>query len=175
MWSDSRRPPDSREEDSWLSDEQMRRVAPAETEPFQSPVPTRMVSNGEYMPHPQTDQQKHVEYRIKELADEAAHRLGTSRRAFLAGTGGMAAAFLAMNEVYGRKLFDVKPVEMYETAAQDLQSGKLARVLRTQAKLVAATTGGQQDVGGGSLLGAPTHRTVSAKVDAAGEAARSRR
>ena len=58
---------------------------------------------------------------------------------------------------------------------QDLQSGKLARVLRTQAKLVAATTGGQQDVGGGSLLGAPTHRTVSAKVDAAGEAARSRR
>jgi predicted TIM-barrel fold metal-dependent hydrolase len=119
MWSESRRAPDSREEDSWLTDEQMRRVAPAESEPFHSPVPTRMVSNGEYMPHPQTEQQRHVEHRIQELADEAAKRLGTSRRAFLAGTGGMAAAFLAMNEVYGRKYFDVRPVDMYETAAYE--------------------------------------------------------
>jgi predicted TIM-barrel fold metal-dependent hydrolase len=119
MWSESRRAPDSREEDSWLTDEQMRRVAPAESEPFHSPVPTRMVSNGEYMPHPQTEQQRHVEHRIQELADEAAKRLGTSRRAFLAGTGGMAAAFLAMNEVYGRKYFNVRPVDMYETAAYE--------------------------------------------------------
>ena len=117
MWSDRHRPPDSREEDSWLNDAQMRRVAPAETEPFVAPVPTRMVSNGEYMPHPQTDQQKHVEYRVRELAGEAAKKLGTSRRAFLAGTGGLAASFLAMNEVYGKKFFDVKPVEMYETDA----------------------------------------------------------
>jgi len=117
MWSNSRRPPDSREEDSWLSDAQQRRVAPAETEPFVAPVPTRMVSNGEYMPHPQTDDQKHVEYRVKELADEAAKRLGTTRRRFLMGTGGLAASFLAMNEVYGKKLFNVKPVEMYEDAA----------------------------------------------------------
>ena len=76
-----------------------------------------MVSNGEYMPHPQTDDQKHVEYRVKELADEAAKRLGTTRRRFLMGTGGLAASFLAMNEVYGKKLFNVSPVEMYETAA----------------------------------------------------------
>jgi hypothetical protein len=76
-----------------------------------------MVSNGEYMPHPQTDDQKHVEYRVKELADEAAKRLGTTRRKFLMGTGGLAASFLAMNEVYGKKLFNVRPVEMYETAA----------------------------------------------------------
>jgi predicted TIM-barrel fold metal-dependent hydrolase len=116
MWSNSKRPPDSREEDSWLSDEQMRHVAPAENEPFQSPVPTRMVSNGEYMPHPQTDDQKHVEYRVKELADEAAKRLGQSRRQFLVGTGGLAAAFIAMNEVHG-KMFDVQKEEMYEPAA----------------------------------------------------------
>ena len=51
-----------------------------------------MVSNGEYMPHPQTEQQQHVEYRVKELADEAAQKLGTTRRKFLLGTGGMAAA-----------------------------------------------------------------------------------
>jgi len=117
MWSNAKRPPDSREEDAWLSDEQLRHVAPAETEPFQSPVPTRMVSNGEYMPHPQTEDQRHVEYRIKELADEAAKKLGTSRRNFLVGTGGMAAAFIAMNEVYGRKFFKVDKAELYETAA----------------------------------------------------------
>jgi uncharacterized protein len=117
MWSNSKRPPDSREEDAWLSDEQLRHVAPAEAEPFQSPVPTRMVSNGEYMPHPQTQQQQHVEYRIKELADDAAKKLGTTRRQFLLGTGGMAAAFIAMNEVYGKKFFQVDNVEMYETAA----------------------------------------------------------
>lgn len=116
MWSFSKRPPDSREEDAWLNDEQMRHVAPAENEPFQSPVPTRMVSNGEYMPYPQTEQQRHVEYRVRELADEAAKRLGQSRRQFLMGSGGLAAAFIAMNEVHG-KTFNVQPVEMYEPAA----------------------------------------------------------
>jgi hypothetical protein len=116
MWSNKNRPPDSREEDSWLSDEQMRHVAPAENGPFHSPVPTRMVGNGEYMPAPQTEDQKHVEYRIKELAGEAARRLGQSRRQFLMGTGGLAAAFIAMNEVHG-KTFNVKSAEMYEPAA----------------------------------------------------------
>jgi predicted TIM-barrel fold metal-dependent hydrolase len=119
MWSNSKRPPDSREEDAWLSDEQLRHVEPAETEAFQSPVPTRMVSNGEYMPHPQTEQQRHVEYRVKELADEAAQKLGTTRRKFLLGTGGMAAALIAMNDVYGKKFFKVDAAEMYETAAYE--------------------------------------------------------
>jgi len=110
------RRPGSREEDAWLSDEQLARCAPAETEPFCSPVPTRMVSNGEYMPCPQTEKQKRVEARIKELADSASKKLGMSRRKFLAGTGGLAAAFLAMNEVFGR-IFNVSPIEMFEPAA----------------------------------------------------------
>jgi len=110
------RVPGSREDDSWFSDEQLTKVAPAETEPFQSPVPTRMVSNGEYMPFPQTEKQKHVEFRTKELADMASKKLGVSRRKFLASTGGMAAAFLAMNEVFGR-FFNVSPIEMFEPAA----------------------------------------------------------
>ena len=96
------RVPGSREEDAWLSDEQLAKCAPAETEKFQSPVPTRMVSNGEYMPILQTEKQKRVEARIQELADSAAKKLGVSRRKFLVSTGGMAAAFLAMNEVFGR-------------------------------------------------------------------------
>src|SRR6201987_5386673 len=115
--SSSQRYPGSREEDAWLSDEQLGRCAPAETEPFQSPVPTRMISNGEYMPHPQTKQQQHVEFRIKELADTAAKKLGVSRRQFLEGTGGLAASFIAINEAFGKPFFKVNPVEMYEPAA----------------------------------------------------------
>ncbi len=115
--SSSQRPPGSREEDAWLSDEQLGRCAPAEAEPFQSPVPTRMTSNGEYMPHPQTKQQQHVEFRIKELADSAAQKLGISRRQFLEGTGGLAASFIAINEAFGKPFFKVSPVEMYEPAA----------------------------------------------------------
>ena len=113
------RPPGSREEDAWLSDDQLRDCAPAEAEPFHGPVPTRMTSNGEYMPCPQTDQQKHVEHRVKELADKAAKKLGISRRRFLEGTGGLAASFLAMNEVFGESFFKVDEVEMMEPAAFD--------------------------------------------------------
>src|SRR2546426_10490094 len=108
--------PGSREEDAWLSDEQLAKCAPAETEEFQSPVPTRMVSNGEYMPILQTEKQKRGEARIEELADSAAKKLGVSRRKFLVSTGGMAAAFLAMNEVFGR-FFNVRPIGMFEPAA----------------------------------------------------------
>src|SRR6266851_6659006 len=113
----SERSPGSREEDAWLSDAQLERCDPAETEPFQGPVPTRMISNGEYMPFPQTAKQKQVEFRVKELADKAAKRLGLTRRQFLESTGGLAASFLAMNEVFGNTFFKVSPVEMFEPAA----------------------------------------------------------
>jgi predicted TIM-barrel fold metal-dependent hydrolase len=113
------RQPGSREEDAWLSDAQLQRCAPAESEPFQAPVPTRMVSNGEYMPHPQTDEQRRVEQRVKEIANAAAKKLGMTRRQFLETTGGLAASFLAMNEVYGAT-FKVDPVELFEPAAHDV-------------------------------------------------------
>src|SRR6266849_3710756 len=115
----SERYPGSREEDAWLSDEQLERCAPAETEPFQSPVPTRMISNGEYMPFPQTQKQKQVEFRVKELAGRASKKLGMTRRQFLEGTGGLAASFLAMNEVYGNTFFKVDEVEMFEKEAYE--------------------------------------------------------
>src|SRR6266851_3292366 len=115
--STSERYPGSREEDAWLSDEQLNRCAPAEDEPFQGPVPTPMISNGEYMPHPQTQKQKHVEARVKELADKAAKKLGISRRRFLGSTGGLAASFLAINEVFGNTFFKVSQVEMFEPEA----------------------------------------------------------
>src|SRR5216683_3499515 len=85
-------------------------------EPLRSPIPTRMISNGEYMPVPQTEQQRRVEARIEELADTASDKLGISRRAFLRSSGGMAAALLAMNEVFGR-FFNVSLTEVFEPAA----------------------------------------------------------
>src|SRR5215510_104246 len=115
--STSERLPGSREEDAWLSDKQLKRCGPAEREPFQGPVPTRMISNGEYMPHPQTAKQKQVEARVKELADKASKKLGITRRQFLASSGGLAASFLAINEVFDRKFFDVSAIEMFEPAA----------------------------------------------------------
>src|SRR5258707_13442997 len=103
-----------READVWLSDEQLAQLTRAdEVEDLHLPIPTQMISNGEYMPVPQTDEQKRVEARIKELADIASKKLGISRRKFLAGTGGMAASFLPMNEVFG-PVFHVAPGQMFE-------------------------------------------------------------
>jgi hypothetical protein len=44
----------------FLSQEELQRTAPAETA-FASPVPTQIVSNGEFNPLPQTREQKRVE------------------------------------------------------------------------------------------------------------------
>ena len=113
--------PEYREDDSWFSQEQLAELTPAdcaadhaEAEPL--PIPTQMVSNGEYMPHPQTDKQKRVEARINELAAQASKQLGMTRRQFLASSGGLAASFLAMNEVFGR-FFDVRPIDMLVASA----------------------------------------------------------
>src|SRR5437762_9375718 len=104
---------------TWMTPDELAKCTRAydvEPEDCRSPIPTRNVSNGEYLPKPQTKQQKQVEERIKELADSASKKLGISRRKFLATSGGMAAALLAMNEVYG-KFFNVDPVELVEPAA----------------------------------------------------------
>ena len=52
----------------YLSDDELKRTSPAEIGSFRSPVPTQIVSNGEYNPLPQTREQQKVEARIKDLA-----------------------------------------------------------------------------------------------------------
>jgi len=109
-WNESNRrwEPD----ETLLSDEELSRCTRAcDDDRYRTPIPTQMVSNGEYMPAPQSERQKKVEARIGELAEDASRRLGLSRRRFLAGTGGLAASFLAMNEVFG-PFFKVDPLEM---------------------------------------------------------------
>lgn len=100
----------------WLNDEELAGTTPAERVPFRSPIPTQVVSNGEYVPTPQTAQQARVEHELAALADLHARRLGMDRRAFLRTSCGMAAAFLAMNRVYGA-LFDVGIAEAAEPEA----------------------------------------------------------
>jgi hypothetical protein len=80
------------------------------------PLPTQVISNEEYHPLPQTADQKKVENLILSMADQYALKLGISRRDFLRSTGGMATAFLAMNEVFGES-FKVSEAETMETAA----------------------------------------------------------
>jgi uncharacterized protein len=93
-----------------LSEEQMSKLLPAEEAAFPSPVPTQIVSSDEYMPVPQTRKQKEVEARLIEMADRLAKQQGLSRRRFFQTAAGMAASFVAMNEVYGN-LFAATPAE----------------------------------------------------------------
>jgi uncharacterized protein len=110
--------PGSREEDSWFSEEQLTGLERADdADELRSPIPTQMVSNGEYLPNPQTKKQKEVEARIKEYAEHAAKKLGVSRRKFLASSGGIAASFVAMNEAHGAEYFKVSKEEMFEPGA----------------------------------------------------------
>lgn len=81
-----------------------------------SPVPTRIVSNEEFTPPVQTPAQTQVDRLIASLGEEVGRRLGLTRRDFLRTTGGFAAAFLAMNTVFGR-FFDMLDVELVEAAA----------------------------------------------------------
>lgn len=112
-----KRIPGSREEHSWFTDRQLAGLTPADQSDLSgSPIPTQVVSNGEYLPMPQTREQKRVEARIQELAAASGKKLGMSRRRFLASAGGMAAALIAMNEVFGR-FFKVDPVELLEPEA----------------------------------------------------------
>src|SRR3989440_11756705 len=111
-----KRKPGSREEDTWLSEAQLSHLERADqADALGSPIPTQVVTNGEYFPMPQTPEQRLVEARIAEPAGGASRRLGMSRRRFLASSGGMAAAFIAMNEVFGR-FFDIDPLELMGSA-----------------------------------------------------------
>jgi predicted TIM-barrel fold metal-dependent hydrolase len=84
-----------------------------------------MISNGEFAPEPQTPDQRRVEERIKDLGDRLARPLGLDRRRFLKTAAGMAAAFMAMNDVYG-KVFDVSLAEAADPEAAAERAAALA-------------------------------------------------
>jgi len=67
----------------------------------ESPIPTHAVTNGEFTPPPRSELQRRFEDRLRELAEPLARKQGLPRRRFLKTAAGMAAAFVAMNEVFG--------------------------------------------------------------------------
>ena len=81
------------------------------------PIPTQIVSNEEFVPIPQTPEQQRVEAILNGMAANASKKLGITRRKFLSSTGGMAAAFLALNAAFGCRSFDVDPAEVMESDA----------------------------------------------------------
>lgn len=81
-----------------------------------SPMPTQLVSNEEFIPRKQTREQKHVEYLIGEISARNSKRLGMDRRAFMSSSMGLATCFLASNKVFGAN-FDVDEAETTEAAA----------------------------------------------------------
>ncbi|MBI3989641.1 MAG: amidohydrolase family protein, partial [candidate division NC10 bacterium] len=110
---------------TWLSKKDLKKLEKTLKGAFRSPVPTQMMTNGEFMPLAQTRAQREVEERLKRMADTYGKKLGLSRRQFLQTSCGMAAAFLAMNEVFG-PFFRVDPAEAADPAAAAERLASLA-------------------------------------------------
>jgi len=100
-------------------------LLPAETASFASPIPTRFVSSDEFTPLPQTRGQRQVEALLKEMGSSLARRQGVTRRRFFQTAAGMAAAFVAMNEVYGG-IFEASRAEAATPELADERARALA-------------------------------------------------
>ncbi|MEK6237233.1 MAG: hypothetical protein N2C14_21190, partial [Planctomycetales bacterium] len=83
-----------------------------------APIPTQAVSNEEFLPQPQTDQQRQWEGLIGELSEEKSKKLGMERRDFMRSSMGMATAFMASNMVFGPH-WEVDAAETLEPAATE--------------------------------------------------------
>jgi predicted TIM-barrel fold metal-dependent hydrolase len=81
-----------------------------------SPIPTRIASNEEFIPPPQSAREKEFEARLAEISENAARRQGMSRRSFLRSGSGMAAALVAFNQVFG-DCYEVEAAEVEEQQA----------------------------------------------------------
>ncbi|MBV8590231.1 MAG: amidohydrolase family protein [Acetobacteraceae bacterium] len=111
---------------SFLSARALAQLQGAERASLHGAVPTQMISNGEFTPLPQTPRQRKVEDRLKDLADTTSRRLGMDRRQFLRSACGMAAAFVAMNEVFG-PVYQVSPAEAAEPEAAASRADALSK------------------------------------------------
>lgn len=59
----------------FLPREELEKLLHAEEHAFPSPIPTQMISNGEFASEPQTAEQRQVEERIKDLGDRLGRPL----------------------------------------------------------------------------------------------------
>jgi uncharacterized protein len=94
----------------FLTEEEIARLTPSELAQHRTPIPTQIVSSDEYYPAPQNEKQREAERRLLAMADDLGGKQGLDRRRFFQTAAGMAASFVAMNEVYGT-IFDATPAE----------------------------------------------------------------
>jgi predicted TIM-barrel fold metal-dependent hydrolase len=80
------------------------------------PIPARIASNEEFIPPPQSRQQKEYEARLAYISGNAARRQRLSRRDFLRTGSGMAAALMALNQVFG-DCYEVDAAEVLDQQA----------------------------------------------------------
>lgn len=109
----------------FLSDDDLKRLTPAEACEPRTPLPVRMVSSEEYVPVRQSARQKEVEARLYALADQTAPKLGLSRRRFFQTSAGMAAGFVALNGAFGT-VFDASEAEAATPEMADERAAALA-------------------------------------------------
>src|SRR4030081_1546534 len=112
---------------SQLTDEELAALMPSELCRYQTPIPTQIVASDEFYPDPQNERQREVESRLLAMADDLGGKQGMDRRKFFQTAAGMAASFVAMNEVYG-PLFDVSRAE----AATPAMAQERASALKDQ-------------------------------------------
>ena len=110
-----------------LSDEELAELIPSELVKLNTPIPTQIVSSDEFYPDPQNEKQREVEARLLAMADDLGKKQGLDRRRFFQTAAGMAASFVAMNEVYG-PIFDVTKAE----AATPAMAEERANALKDQ-------------------------------------------
>jgi predicted TIM-barrel fold metal-dependent hydrolase len=85
----------------FLSDDDREKLQPSELLPYETPIPTQVVSSDEFYPYLQTEKQRELQARLLDLADGLAKKQGLSRRRFFQTAAGMAASYVAMNETFG--------------------------------------------------------------------------
>jgi uncharacterized protein len=112
---------------SQLTEEELAALMPSELVQYQTPIPTQIVSSDEFYPDPQNERQREVEARLLAMADDLGGKQGLDRRRFFQTAAGMAASFVAMNEVYG-PLFEVSKAE----AAKPAMAQERANALKDQ-------------------------------------------
>jgi predicted TIM-barrel fold metal-dependent hydrolase len=107
-----------------LTEAELAALMPSELCAYQTPIPTQIVSSDEFYPDPQNERQREVEARLLAMADDLGGKQGLDRRRFFQTAAGMAASFVAMNEVYG-PLFDVTKAEAATPAMAQERAGAL--------------------------------------------------
>ena len=111
---------------SQLTEAELAALMPSELCQYQTPIPTQIVASDEFYPDPQNERQREVEARLLAMADDLGGKQGLNRRRFFQTAAGMAASFVAMNEVYG-PLFDVT-----QGGSRDARDGRRSAPTRSR-------------------------------------------